>query len=105
MAAGMDRPLSVSSIVGATREHVSCELGDEAAILNMKNTVYYGLNPVGACVWSLVQQSRSVREIRDALLEEYDVQAERCERDLLGLLEKMREQGLIEVRGERQAES
>jgi hypothetical protein len=93
----MNEPLSTSSIVSATSEHVSCMLGDEAAILNLKNTVYYGLNAVGARVWSLVQQSRSVREIRDTLVEEYDVQAEQCERDLLDLLESMREQGLIEV--------
>jgi hypothetical protein len=99
----MNGPLSAVSVVGATREHVSCMLGDEAAILNLKNTVYYGLDPVGARVWNLVQQSRSVREIRDALLEEYDVEAQRCERDLLDLLEKMREQGLIEVREARQA--
>jgi hypothetical protein len=94
----MSGPLTVSSIVGASPEHVACNLGDEAAILNLKNTVYYGLNPVGARVWNLVKQSRSVSEIRDTLLEEYDVAAERCERDLLDLLEKMREQGLIEVR-------
>jgi len=99
----MNGLLSVASVVGATREHVSCALGDEAAILNLKNTVYYGLNPVGARVWTLVQQSRSVREIRDALLEEYDVDAEQCERDLLDLLEKMRQQGLIEVRQATQA--
>lgn len=99
----MNGPLSVLSIVGATRDHVSCTLGDEAAILNLKNTVYYGLNPVGARVWSLVQQSRSVREIRDTLLEEYDVEAEQCERDLLELLERMREQKLIEVREATQA--
>lgn len=86
------------SIVAATREHVSCMLGDEAAILNLKNTVYYGLNPVGTRVWNLVQQSRSVSEIRDTLLDEYDVEAAQCERDLLVLLERMREQGLIEVR-------
>ncbi len=99
----MNGPLSVSSIVGATREHVSCTLGDEAAILSLKNSVYYGLNPVGARVWSLVQQSRSVKEIRDKLVEEYDVQAEQCERDLLYLLERMREQGLVEVHDATQA--
>lgn len=98
----MSEPLSVSSIVGATREHVSCSLGDEAAILNLNNSVYYGLNPVGARVWSLVQQPRSVGEIRDVLLGEYEVEAERCERDLLDLLNQMRQQGLIEVREAKQ---
>ncbi len=94
----MNEPLSALSIVAATRDHVSCSLGDEAAILSLKNSIYYGLNPVGARVWNLLQQSRSVREIRDALLEEYDVEAAECERDLLDLLERMHEQGLIDVR-------
>ncbi|MGH9718361.1 MAG: PqqD family protein [Candidatus Acidiferrales bacterium] len=94
----MDQPLSVSSIVGATRNHVSCSLGDEAAILSLKNSVYYGLNPVGTRVWNLVQQAKSVSEIRDALVDEYDVETQQCERDVLDLLQRMREQGLIEVR-------
>jgi hypothetical protein len=94
----MDANLSVRSIVIAAPEQVSCPLGEESAILNLKNTVYYGLNPVGTRVWSLLQQARSVGELRDALLDEYDVEAERCESDLLGLLEKMRSEGLIQVR-------
>ena len=94
----MDACLSVHSVVSATTEQVSCPLGDESAILNLKNTVYYGLNPVGARVWNLLQQPRSVGELRDALLDEYDVEPERCEHDLLELLEKMRSEGLILVR-------
>jgi len=93
----MDARISVHSIVSAAPEQVSCPLGEEAAILNLKNTVYYGLNPVGARVWSLLQKPRSVGELRDALLEEYDVEAEQCERDLIDLLEKMRSEGLIQV--------
>ncbi|HXQ27320.1 MAG TPA: PqqD family protein [Candidatus Acidoferrales bacterium] len=93
----MDARISVHSIVIAAPEQVSCPLGEEAAILNLKNTVYYGLNPVGARVWSLLQKPRSVGELRDALLDEYDVEAERCERDLLDLLETMRGEGLIQV--------
>jgi coenzyme PQQ synthesis protein D (PqqD) len=94
----MDAGLSARSIVIAAPEQVSCPLGEESAILNMKNTVYYGLNPVGARVWNLLQQQRTVAELRDALLDEYDVEAGRCERDLLELLEKMRIEGLIQVR-------
>jgi hypothetical protein len=94
----MGTSLSVHSIVVATTEQVSCPLGEESAILNLKNSVYYGMNPVGARVWNLVQQPKSVLQLRDALLEEYEVEASRCERDLLDLLEQMRLEGLIEVR-------
>lgn len=85
----------------AAPEQVSCPLGEESAILNMKNTVYYGLNPVGTRVWKLLQEPRSIRELRDALVDEYDVEAAHCERDLLQLLEKMRIEGLIQVRSVR----
>ncbi len=94
----MDVDLSVRSIVIATSEQVSCPLGEESAILNLKNTVYYGLNPIGARVWNLLQQARTVGELRDAILDEYDVEAGRCESDLLELLEKMRREGLIQVK-------
>lgn len=94
----MDLPLSINSIVVATQEQVSCPLDDEAAILNLKNSVYCGMNPVGARVWDLLQQPRSVAELRDVVLDEFEVEADRCERDLFDLLEKMRAQGLIEVR-------
>lgn len=93
----MQSHLSLGSIVTVAAEQVSCPLGEEAAILNLKNTVYYGLDPVGARVWSLLQKARSVGELRDVLVEEYDVEAGRCERDLIELLERMRAEGLIEV--------
>lgn len=38
-------------------------------------------------------------QLRDTLLSEYDVDEKLCERDLLILLEKMKSEGLIEVRG------
>ena len=89
--------LSARSIVVASPDQVSCSLGDEAAILNLNNTVYYGLDPVGSRVWHLLQKPKSVGELRDALLKEYDVEAERCESDLLDVLEKMWAEGLIQV--------
>jgi coenzyme PQQ synthesis protein D (PqqD) len=96
----VDAPLSLQSTVIVSSQQVSCPLGDEAAILNMKNSVYYGMNPVGATVWNLLKQPQTVAQIRDAILEEYEVEEKRCEQDLLTLLEELRSEGLIEVRGE-----
>jgi len=94
----MSLSISLHSIVVAAPEQISCPLGEESAILNLKNTVYYGLNPVGTRIWNLLQKPRSVSELKDALLEEYDVDAVQCEKDLVELLEKMRVEGLIQVR-------
>ena len=94
----MDAALSVHSIVVATSEQVSCPLGEESAILNLKNSMYYGINPVGTRIWTLLKEPRSVEQLRDTLLDEYQVDAALCERDLLDLLRKMKSEGLIEVR-------
>lgn len=93
----MSPSISVDSIVVATKHQVSCALGDESAILDMQNGVYYGMNAVGARVWNLVQQPRGVREIRDAIVGEYEVTPEQCEHDLLELLDQMKSEGLIEL--------
>jgi len=81
----------------AAKEQVSCDLAGEAAMLNLKNGVYYGLDPVGARIWNLIQQPRTVSEVLQILLEEYEVDAERCERDLLELLQNLAAEGLVEV--------
>jgi hypothetical protein len=83
-----------------TKEQVSCDLKGEAAILHVKKGVYYSLDPVGARVWALLQQPRTVSEVRDALVREYDVSPQRCEHDLFVLLRELAAEGLIEVQGE-----
>lgn len=88
------------TIVVAAREQVSCDLDGEAAILNLKSGVYYGLDPVGARVWSLIQKPRTVDSIRDVLVEEYDVEPARCLSDLLALLTELAEEGLLDVKNE-----
>ena len=81
----------------AAKDQVSSDLGGEVAILDLKAGVYYGLDAVGARIWSLIQKPRTVNEIRDILLEEYEVEPERCERDLLALLQRLADEGIIEV--------
>ena len=63
--------------------------------------MYYGLNDVGAGVWSLVQEPRIVDQIQATILEEYDVDPERGKSDVLVLLQKLADEGLIEVKDEK----
>jgi len=98
LAERMDTSLAVHSVIAVSGEQISCPLGDEAAILSLRDSVYYGVDPVGARVWNLLQQPKSVGQLRDSLVEEYEVDSARCERDLLAFLEHMLKEGLIEVK-------
>ena len=93
----MKEKLSKNSIVAAAKEQVSCDLAGEAAILDLKSGQYYGLNSIGARIWSLIQEPHSISEVLHTLLEEYDVDALQCEQDLFALVQKLSASGLIEV--------
>jgi hypothetical protein len=86
------------AIVAAVKNQVSAVVGDEAVILHLKDGTYFGLNPVGAAVWKLIEKPKTVPQLRDALVGEFEVSAAECERDLLNLLESLAKVGLIEVR-------
>ena len=53
---------------------------------------------MGARVWNLIQDPRRVGDICDAIMREYDVSQERCESDVLDVLQQLAGQQLIEVR-------
>ena len=72
--------------------------GEEVAILHLEAGEYYGLDTVGARIWGLLQEPRSVGEVRDILVSEYEVAPDRCESDLLALLQRLADEDLIETR-------
>jgi hypothetical protein len=89
--------ISDASRIVVSRDQVSCGLGDEAAIVNLKNGVYYGLDSVGARIWSAIREPVTFAQIRDALLRDYEVEPLALECDIRSFLQQLAEQGLIEI--------
>ena len=87
----------MGSSVVVSKDQVSSDLGSDVAILHLKAGVYYGLDAVGARVWRLLQEPRTVGEVRDVLTSEYEVEPDRCARDLIALLHGLADEGLIEA--------
>jgi hypothetical protein len=46
----------------------------------------YTLNEVGALVWELIDGIRSIKDIKDAILEEYEVTPEQVDTDIKGFI-------------------
>jgi hypothetical protein len=89
--------IDLDTRVKCSDKQMAADLCGELAILNLQTNVYYGLNAVGARIWSLVGEGRTVREVRDTMLAEYAVDAAQCERDLLRLLTELAQHKLIEI--------
>lgn len=90
--------LSSQSRIAIAQHQASCDLAGETAIVNLKNGVYYGLDPVGTHVWNrLGRVTTTFGELCDGLIEEYDVEKSRLEADLRSFLRELADQGLIEI--------
>jgi hypothetical protein len=73
------------------------QVGEDTVILDLAGGTYYGLDPVGARVWQLMGEGKSLEEICDTLLVEYDVTREVLLRDVLELTDKLHSQKLISI--------
>jgi hypothetical protein len=72
-------------------------LQEESVLLNLDNESYYGLDDVGTRMLSVLNSSDSVQSAWLQLVDEYDVDREVLRDDLVSLVERLLEQGLVEV--------
>jgi hypothetical protein len=89
--------LSTTSTVVALKDTLSSAVGDETVILHFGAGTYFGLDDVGTRVWQLIEQPRTVGDLLDRIVEEYDVERERCEATILPFLEDLAANGLLLV--------
>jgi hypothetical protein len=70
-------------------------VGDETVILDLASGTYFGLDPVGARIWALMGEGATLAEICATMLEEYEVEREQLEADVLRLAAELLERGLV----------
>lgn len=76
------------------------QLEEESIIVSLDNGMYFGLDGVGTRMLSVLLRSESVQQAYEQLLGQYDVSAARLREDLEQFIEKLLEQGLIQLRGD-----
>jgi hypothetical protein len=68
-----------------------------AILLNTRTNKYFVLEEVGERVWELLHEGNGLRNAYEMLLMEYEVDPAQLEQDILELLSKLTENGLVEI--------
>ena len=89
--------LSSRSLIRRSPNHVATDMAGETVVLDMKSGMYYGMEGVAGTIWTLLDQPRTVADIQAAVVAEYEVDVENCERDVMAFVESLRSAGLVEV--------
>lgn len=93
----MNKNISLNSQIQISKDAVSRNLQGEMVILNLKTNVYCGLDQIGARIWQLINEHKSLKKVLDKLVEEYEVTEEEGTKDLLNFISMLQEKELIEA--------
>lgn len=73
-------------------------IGKETIVLDTKmNKEVHKLDEVGTFIWSLLDGHRSMNQICDLVISEYEVDIEECSNDLKEFVEQLKSKNLLEI--------
>lgn len=87
--------MNVNETFVADPEVVASEVDGGAALLDLRSSQYYGLNPVGAFVWDQIQTPKTLDALASAVADAFDVGAPDCRADIARLLEDFAIAGVV----------
>lgn len=72
------------------------ELNGGAVLLDLDQSRYFGLNPVGELVWQQLSSPKTLDQLCEAVCSQFEVSSEVCATDVSQLLRDLLDRGLIE---------
>ena len=71
-------------------------IDDEAIIMNLASGMYYSMDRTGAVIWEWLENGHSVRQMIEGIVGRYDVSAARASDDVVQLLGRLIDEGLVQ---------
>ncbi|MFC1688476.1 PqqD family protein [Pseudomonadota bacterium] len=76
---------------------MSQEVRGETVLLDLSREHYFGLDAIGTRVWQLLREGKSLEQLFDVMLDEFEVGREQLEIDIAAFLENLISAGLISL--------
>ena len=89
--------MKLSDRVSIPAEVMARTVGDDTVLLHLASGTYFGLDPVGARIWQLMGEDKTLAEICEVMLAEYEVSRQDLERDTVKLAQALADHGLVEA--------
>lgn len=89
-----------NTVYSRNPEILTADMNGETVMMSMSNAMYYNIGEIGGRIWALLETPKSLDELVVLLMKEYDVDQERCKRDVMPFLEALKSKNLIEERAE-----
>jgi len=92
----MPDKLDPESTVVVPASVMSRLVGDETVLLDMASGFYFGLDGVGKLIWESVADGQTIAQTAANIANEYDVEQERAQSDVIDFVSDLLERGLLQ---------
>jgi Coenzyme PQQ synthesis protein D (PqqD) len=92
-----EKQLRVNSLVRHTSDVFWQDVVEDVVILSMENAHYFGAEGTGAEIWRLLEKPIKIEDICASLVENYEIDRQTCEAEVLAFIEELNAAGLIEL--------
>ena len=92
--------IGLNTVVARNEEPVAVEVDRTIVMMSIDQGMYFGLEGTGPRIWALLEKPRSVGDVCETLLSEFDIDPDDCRREVIGFLEELRSAQLIRVHDE-----
>ena len=87
--------ITLNTTIKRNPELVASDMDGETVMMSIDNGEYFGLDPVGSRIWTLIENPVRIDKLIEQLLEEFDVTKEQCEIDTLEFLNQLQDKNLL----------
>lgn len=84
-----------TEVIARGNDYVFNEIDGEVVMMNIETGAYASMNATGKSIWNLLEQSVSIDAVINALVSEYNVSKQQCEKDIIPFIEKMIAQKIV----------
>jgi len=92
--------ISINTIISQAKDIIASDIDDEVVMMSIENSAYYGIDNIGSCIWKLIENPCKVSELIEKIMDEFEVDRETCELDVLKFLQDLHEKKIIQVQPE-----
>lgn len=72
-------------------------MADQTVMMSIPRGKYFALDGTGQRIWDLLAEPVSIAGIVERLVEDYDVEPDECEREVIAFVGKLMENGLAKL--------
>jgi len=78
--------------------HPFQKIVDETVIVETRAKQLHALNDVASYIWQLLEKPHTVKDIINKIIEQYDIDTQSAEKDVLSFINQLKDRNLIKVK-------